>query len=68
MTVEELKKELEFYEDDQEIVFEINDDFVPESVTEDRCGNRRVHIDEKVKPTFISDVLGNMWIELGVLE
>lgn len=68
MTVAELKKELEFYEDDQEIVFEINDDFVPESVTEDRWGNRRVRIDEKVKPTFISDVLGNMWIELGVVE
>ncbi|MBR3280126.1 MAG: hypothetical protein IKG01_14675 [Lachnospiraceae bacterium] len=65
MTVKELKEELEYYEDDMEVVFEVCDDFEPDSVTEDRWGNREVHLNTKVKPTFICEVQGDMQIELG---
>ena len=64
MTVKELKEELAYYDDDAEILFEVCDDFEPESVTEDRYGNREVHINEKLKPFFISEQYGEMVIEL----
>ena len=65
MTVKELKEELEFYDDDMEIVFEVCDDFEPDSVTEDKWGNREVHLNVKVKPVFMSEIHGSMCIELG---
>lgn len=65
MTVKELKEELEFYDDDMEIVFEVCDDFEPDSVTEDKWGNRKVHLNAKVKPVFMCDIHGEMHIELG---
>lgn len=69
MTVKEFKEELEYYDDDMEVVFEVCDDFEPDSVTEDRWGNREVHLDVKVKPCFISELHGEMRIELdGVKE
>lgn len=64
MTVKELKEELKYYDDDAEVVFEVYDDFEPESVTEDRYGNREVHIHEKLKPFFVSEQHGEMVIEL----
>ena len=66
MTVADLKKELECYDDDSEIVFEIDDDFEPESVTEDKWGCKSVRLSNRVYPTFISECRGNMRIELGV--
>ena len=66
MTVADLKKELECYDDDIEIVFEIDDDFEPEEVTEDKWGCKRVRLSNRVYPTFISECRGNMRIELGV--
>ena len=33
MTVEEFKKELDFYDDYMEVVFMVSDDFEPDSVT-----------------------------------
>lgn len=69
MTVKEFKEELEYYDDDMEVVFEVCDDFEPDSVTEDIWGNREVHLDVKVKPCFISELHGEMRIELdGVKE
>lgn len=65
MTVKEFKEELEYYDDDMEVVFEVCDDFEPDSVTEDKWGNREVHLDVKVKPYFISEMYGEMHIELG---
>lgn len=65
MTVKEMKEELEFYDDDMEIVFEVCDDFEPNSVTEDKWGNREVYLNTKVKPVFICDIHGEMHIELG---
>ena len=65
MTVKELKEELELYDDDMEIVFEVCDDFEPDSVTEDKWGNREVHMNVKVKPVIMSEIHGSMCIELG---
>lgn len=64
MIVKEFKEELEYYDDDMEVVFEVCDDFEPDSVTEDKWGNREVHLDVKVKPRFISESYGEMRIEL----
>ena len=69
MTVAELKKELEYYDDDMEVVFELDDPSVEvDSWTEDKWGNREVSIDKKLEPTFISEMHGNMRIELGVIK
>lgn len=65
MTVKELKEELEFYDNDMEIVFEVSGDFEPDSVTEDKWGNRQVHLNTEVNPFFISQIRGAMYIELG---
>lgn len=64
MTVKEFKEELNYYDDDMEIVFEVCDDFEPDSVTEDKYGYREVHLDVKVKPCFISEFRGAVRIEL----
>lgn len=63
MTVKELKEELEYYDDDMEVTFEVCDTFEPDSITEDKWGNREVSLDAKVKPCFISKVLGEMCIQ-----
>ena len=65
MTVKEFKEELDYYDDDMEVVFEVCDDFEPDSVTEDKWGNREVHLNVKVKPYFIGEIRGEMCIELG---
>ena len=65
MTVADLKQELEYYEDDAEVVFELNDDISVDSWTEDRYGNKSVHIDTKLDTSFISEIHGDMRIELG---
>lgn len=65
MTVKDFKEELDYYDDDMEVVFEVCDDFEPDSVTEDRWGNREVHLNVKVKPDFISEYYGDMVIQLG---
>lgn len=68
MTVADFKKELECYDDDQEVVFELDDDVEVDSWTETRWGIKSVCIDKKLKPTFIGNSLGDMRIELGVIE
>ena len=40
MTVKELKEELECYDDDMNVVFEVCDDFEPDSITENKYGWR----------------------------
>lgn len=64
MTVKELKEELEYYDDDMEVIFKVCDTFEPESVTEDRWGNRDVYLDAKVKPSFIGEDHGDVYIQL----
>ena len=40
MTVKELKEELEYYDDDMEVVFEFDDDVEVDTVTESKWGWR----------------------------
>lgn len=68
MTVKELKEELEYYDDDMEVVFEFDDDVEVDTVTESKWGWKEVHIDSKLKATFISECSGDMRIELGVIK
>ena len=68
MTVAELKKELEYYDDDMEVVFNFDDEIYVDSWTEDKYGFHTVSIDVNLKPTFISEFRGDMRIELGVIK
>ena len=68
MTVKEWKAELDCYDDDMEVCFEFNDDIEVESWTENRYGQKQVHINENLKPTFISQVNQYVNVELGVDE
>lgn len=68
MTVADLKKELEFYDDDMEVQFDLEDKVEVESWTENKYGDKEVYIDKDLKPTFISEMGGKMRIELGVVE
>lgn len=69
MTVAELKKELDYYEDDMEVVFNLDDPSVEvDSWTEDKYGFHTVSIDKNLEPTFISEFRGDMRIELGVIK
>ena len=69
MTVAELKKELEYYDDDMEVVFNLYDPSVEvDSWTEDKWGNKEVSIDKNLELAFISTMHGDMRIELGVIK
>lgn len=68
MTIKELREELELYDEDAEVVFELNDDVEVESWTEDRYGKRKVSIDCELNPDFICEIHGNCNIEFGVKE
>lgn len=69
MTVAELKKNLDCYDDDMEVVFNLDDPSVEvDSWTEDKWGNRSVSIDANLEPTFISECRGDVRIELGVIK
>ena len=66
MTVAELKEELGCYEDDDEVIFEIDDEFEPEEVTENKYGWRTVRLRSRLKPSFFGSLHGSMRIELEV--
>lgn len=69
MTVKELKAELEFYEDDAEVIFDFDDPSVEvDSWTEDKYGYKTVSIDKELIPTFMSEFRGDFRIELSVKE
>ena len=68
MTVKELKDNLAYYDDDAEVIFEIDCDIEPESITETKYGWHTVHLDSKLKPTFIGNIHNDCFIELGVEE
>ena len=68
MTVKELKDNLEYYDDDAEVVFEIDCDIEPESITETKYGWHTVRLNSKLKPTFFGSVNSNCNIELEVDE
>ena len=66
MTVKEFKEELDCFDEDIDIVFEFDDEVYVDSWTEDKWGSKKVSIDARLKPTFISEVLGDCRIELGI--
>lgn len=66
MTVKEWKEELSFYDDDAEVIFEVDDEFMPESITEHREGWSTVRLRSKLKPTFIGTIHGDCGVELGL--
>lgn len=68
MTVKEFLEELKLYDEDAEVIFEFNSDVECESWTEDRYGNRVVHVESNLKPDFICEIHGNCNIELVVEE
>lgn len=68
MTVKEWKAELDCYDDDMEVCFEFDDDIEVESWTENIYGQKQVHINENLKPTFICQVNQYVSVELGVDE
>ena len=68
MTVKELKAELEFYDEDAEVVFVIDDSIEVESLTESKYGWKEAHVKDRLKPSFICEHHGDMRIELEVDE
>ena len=69
MTVKDLKAELEFYDDDAEVIFNFDDSSVEvDSWTEDKYGFHTVSIDVELEPTFMHEFRGDFKIELGVKE
>lgn len=67
MKVKDLKAELEFYDDDTEVIFNLADPSVEvNSWTEDKWGFHTVSIDAELEPTFMSEFRGDLRIELGV--
>lgn len=68
MTVKEWIAELSLYDDDMEVCFELDDDIECESWTENRYGEKSVHVSENLKETFISQVNQYVRVELGVDE
>ena len=65
MTVKELKDNLAFYDDDAEVIFEIDCEIEPESITETKYGWHTVYLNSRLKPTFIGECRGDCRIELG---
>ena len=68
MKVKELRDNLAFYDDDAEVIFEIDCDIEPESITETKYGWHTVHLDSRMKPIFICTIYGNCCIEFEVDE
>lgn len=66
MTVKEWKAELDCYDDDMEVCFEFDDDIDVESWTENIYGQKSVHVNKKLKETFVSQVNPYVLVELGV--
>lgn len=64
MTVKELMDNLEFYDDDAEVIFEIDCEIEPESITETKYGWHTVYLNSRLKPTFIGVVHSDCFIEL----
>lgn len=68
MKVKDLMDNLKCYDENAEVVFEICDDIEVERWTEDRCGVKTVYVNEKLEPSFISDIHDACNIELGIAK
>jgi hypothetical protein len=67
MTVKELKDNLDFYDDDAEIEFTLNQEVEVDSWTENKYGMKSVQIDKKLDICFIGGDSAP-WIDLEVKE
>ena len=67
MTVKEWKEELDCYDDDAEVIFEFDDDVEVDSWTENRWGDKEVHINQNLEETFCAERHGDCYITLGVV-
>ena len=68
MTVKELKDNLNYYDDDSEIEFTLNQEIEVDSWKENKYGMKYVEIDKKLDICFIGDTNGSPWIDLEVKE
>lgn len=68
MTVKELKENLDYYDDDAEIKFTLNQEIEVDSWKENKYGFKYVEIDKKLDICFIGDTKGAPWIDLEVKE
>lgn len=68
MTVKELKENLNYYEDEQEIEFTFTDEVNVESWKEDRWGNKTVEVDLKFEPSFIGNSMCCCWIDFSEVK
>ena len=68
MKVKDWMAELALYDEDAEVIFEVDDEFEPEEITEGRYGWRTVRLNSKLEPTFIGDIHGDCRVELGLEE
>lgn len=66
MTVKEWKQELSFYDDDADVILELDDEVEPAEVTENKRGWYSVRLNSKLKPTFIGELCGACLVELGL--
>ena len=66
MAVKEWKDELACYDDEAEVIFEVDDEFEPEEITESKQGWRIVRIRCKLQPTFIGKLRGTCRVELSL--
>lgn len=66
MTVKEWKNELSFYDDDAEVILEVDDEIEPDEITENKRGWYSVRLNSKLKPTFIGELRGACRVELGL--
>lgn len=66
MTVKELKDNLDFYDDEAEIEFTLNQEIEVDSWTENKYGMKYVEIDKKLDICFIGGGEGSPWIDLEV--
>lgn len=68
MTVKEWKNELSYYDDDAEVIFEVDDEIVPEEIMVNKNGWYSVRLNSKLEPTFIGELRGACRVELGLKE
>lgn len=69
MKVKDLKAELEYYDEDADVVFEVDDEFDVDEVKESKYGWKTAHIDVELEPYFISENKdGDCRILLGTEE
>lgn len=64
MTVKELKDNLEFYDDDAPVIFNLCDEVEVDSWTENKYGYKSVSIDADLRPYHIGEIHGDMNIML----